>query len=113
MKLLLLFWEFLRRDVKIAMSYRLQFFFNIASVLSLCFTFFFLALMMERVEIASLQKYGGKYFGFVLVGIAFSTYLDAALRSFSTVIRTAQMTGTLEAMLTARTKIGPLIAGSA
>jgi ABC-2 type transport system permease protein len=114
-KILFLFWEFLRRDTKIAMSYRLQFFFNVASVLSVCFTFFFLALMLERVQhgIGALAKYGGGYFGFVLVGIAFSTYLDAALRTFSGVIRQAQMTGTLEAMLTNKTRIGPLIAGSA
>lgn len=115
MKLLALFYEFVRRDAKIAMSYRLQFFFQMASVLSICFTFFFLSLMLARVEggIGALEKYGGKYFAFVLVGIAFSTYLDAALRTFSSVIRQAQMTGTLEAMLTTRTRIGPLIAGSA
>ncbi len=115
MKLLLLFYEFLRRDAKIAMSYRFQFFVQVAGVLSICFTFFFLALMLAKVEhgIGALQKYGGGYFGFVLVGIAFSTYLDAALRTFGLAIRQAQMTGTLEAMLTTRTRIGPLIAGSA
>jgi ABC-2 type transport system permease protein len=114
-KLLFLFWEFLRRDAKVAMSYRLQFFFNVAGVLSICFTFFFLSLMLERVQhgIGALQKYGGRYFGFVLVGIAFSSFLDSALRTFGAAIRQAQMTGTLEAMLTTRTRIGPLIAGSA
>ena len=108
MRVLLLFWEFVRRDAKIAMSYRFQFFVQAAGVLSVCFTFFFLALMMEKVQagIGSLQKYGGSYFGFVLVGIAFSTYLDAALRTFGTVIRQAQMTGTLEAMLLTPTSIG-------
>lgn len=113
--LLRILWEFLRRDAKIAMSYRLQFFFQIAGVFSVCVTFFFLALMMKRVEgnIAALQKYGGSYFGFVLMGAAFSTYLDSSLRTFSGAIRQAQMTGTLEAMLTTRARIGPLVAGSA
>lgn len=115
MNLLRLLWAFVRRDAKIAMSYRLQFFFQAASVLSLSITFFFLSLMMRGVEggIVALQRYGGGYFGFVLVGIAFSTYLDAALRTFSASIRQAQITGTLEAMLTTRTRIGPLIGGSA
>lgn len=115
MTFLRLMWAFLKRDAKIAMSYRLQFFFQTASVLSLCITFFFLSLMMRNVEggIIALDRYGGGYFGFVLVGIAFSTYLDAALRTFSAGIRQAQITGTLEAMLTTRTRIGPLIAGSA
>lgn len=112
--LLRLLLAFLRRDIQIAASYRLQFFFQFAGVLSICITFFFLSLMMRRVEggIVQLEKYGGKYFGFVLVGVAFSTYMDAALRTFAQAIRQAQITGTFEAMLTTKAKIGPLIAGS-
>ncbi|MCK6551095.1 ABC transporter permease [Myxococcota bacterium] len=110
-----LMWAFFVRDAKIAMSYRAQFFFQIAGVFSVCVTFFFLSLMMRRVEggIATLSKYGGSYFAFVLVGTAFSTFLDSSLRTFAASIRTAQMTGTLEAMLTTKTAIGPLVAGSA
>lgn len=106
---------FVRRDAQIAASYRLQFFFQVAGMLSISIAFFFMSLMMRRVEqdIVSLQKYGGGYFGFVLVGLAFSTYMDGALRTFSMAIRQAQITGTFEAMLTTRTKIGPLVAGSA
>jgi ABC-2 type transport system permease protein len=110
-----LLYEFFRRDAKIAMSYRAQFFFQVAGVFSVCVTFFFLSLMLRRVEgsIRTLDKYGGSYFGFVLIGAAFSTYLDSALRTFSAAIRQAQMTGTLEAMLTTRSRIGPMVAGSA
>lgn len=110
-----LMFEFLRRDARIALSYRLQFFFQVTSVLSVAITFFFVSLMMRDVErlIPSLAKYGGGYLGFVLVGIAFSSYLNAALQTFATAIRQAQMTGTLEAMLSTKTRIGPLIAGSA
>ena len=106
---------FLRRDLKVALSYRLQFFLQVASVLSLSITFFFLSLMLGRAEaqIASLGKYGGRYFGFVLVGLAFSTFLDGTLRTFSFSIRQAQITGTLEAMLTTRARIGAVVAGSA
>lgn len=113
--LLRLLWEFFRRDAKIAMSYRAQFFFQVAGVFSVCVTFFFLSLMLRHVEggIRTLDKYGGSYFGFVLIGAAFSTYLDSSLRTFSAAIRQAQMTGTLEAMLTTRARIGPMVAGSA
>ena len=106
---------FLRRDLKIALSYRLQFFLQVASVLSISITFFFLSVMLSRAEaqITSLGKYGGRYFGFVLVGLAFSTFLDGTLRTFGFSIRQAQMTGTLEAMLTTRARIGALVAGSA
>ena len=114
MNTLRLMFEFLRRDAKIAASYRLQFIFQIASVMSVCITFFFLSIMMRRVEggISSLGDYGGHYFGFVLIGLAFSSYLDAALRMLAQSIRQAQMTGTLEAMLATRTPVAAVVAGS-
>ncbi len=110
-----LLWAFFRRDVKIAASYRIQFVFHLASVLTLCFTFFFLGLMMKdfQGQIPALEKYGGQYFGFALVGVAFSTYLDSALRSFGQGVRQAQVTGTLEAMLATKAPVGLVVAGSA
>lgn len=108
-------WAFFVRDLKLAASYRLQLFVQVAGVLSLSFTFFFLGLMVAGVEgqIPSLQRYGGGYFGFALIGLAFSTYLDAALRSFAQALRQAQLTGTLEAMLATRARLGWIVAGSA
>lgn len=107
-------YEFLRRDLKVAASYRLQFIFQVSSVMSICITFFFLSIMLKSVEggITSLGDYGGHYFGFVLIGLAFSSYLDAALRMLAQAIRQAQMTGTLEAMLATRTPVGAVVAGS-
>ncbi len=115
MNALRLMLAFVRRDLKIAFSYRLQFFLQGASVFSLLITFFFLSIMMSRVQahIVSLDKYGGQYFGFVLVGLAFSTFLDGTLRTFAFTIRQAQMTGTMEAMLATRARIGWVVAGSA
>lgn len=115
LRYLALMWAFLRRDAKIAFSYRLQFVFQVASVMSVCITFFFLSIMLRRVEggIESLDRYGGRYYGFVLVGLAFSSYLDSALRMLAQAIRQAQMTGTLEAMLATRTPVGAVVAGSA
>lgn len=110
-----LMWEFVRRDAKIQLSYRLQAFFQLAALFSICVTFFFLAHMLRGVEssIGTLERYGGSYFAFAIVGLAASTYIDSSLRSFATSIRTAQMTGTFEAMLSTRTRIGALVAGSA
>lgn len=109
-----LMWRFFVRDAKTEMSYRLQFFFQVAGIFSVCVSFFFMSLMMRRVEsgITSLGKYGGSYFGFAIVGAAMSTYLDSSLRSLGGSIRTAQVTGTLEAMLTTRATIGPIVTGS-
>jgi len=108
-------WAFLKRDLAIAFSYRFQAFFQVASMFSLAVTFFFLSLMLRRVEgsIDALGKYGGSYFAFVLIGLATSMYVDASLRSFAQSIRSAQMTGTFEAMLTTQTPVGVIVAGSA
>ncbi|MFO0724487.1 MAG: ABC transporter permease [Myxococcota bacterium] len=107
--------EFFIRDTKIALSYRLSAVLQIAAMFSLAVTFFFLSLMMKSVEgnIPSLARYGGSYFAFSLVGLAVSLYIEASLRSFSISVRTAQMTGTFEAMLVTRTPIGVVVLGSA
>lgn len=108
-------WEFLRRDTKIALLYRLSALLQVAAMFSLAVTFFFLSLMMRGVEgkIPSLARYGGSYFAFSLIGLAVSLYVEASLRSFSLSVRTAQITGTFEAMLVTRTPIGLVVLGSA
>lgn len=65
--------------------------------------------MFEGSAIPSLEIYGGDYFSFVLIGIAFTTYLWTGLDSFSASIRNQQMMGTLEAMLVTPTKISHII----
>jgi ABC-2 type transport system permease protein len=114
-RILRIIFEFFVRDVRIAASYRLNAFFSIASLFSLTVTVFFISLMMRRVEgsIETLGKYGGSYFAFAIVGLALQIYVDSSLRSFSQGIRTAQMTGTFEAMLTTRAPVPAVIAGSA
>lgn len=106
---------FLRRDLALAASYRLEAFVRFAGILSLSFTFFFLSVMVSGFEdrIPALGRYGGRYFGFALVGLALSTFLDATLRSFSATLRQAQMTGTLAAMLQTRAPLPWVVAGSA
>jgi len=114
MRTLITLWSFVRRDIKVAVSYRLQFFFQATAMLSICITFFFLTMMFSEVEanIDSLDKYGGSYFAFVTIGIAISNYVDFSLRTFSSSIRQAQMTGTFEAMMTTPASIGVIIGGS-
>jgi ABC-2 type transport system permease protein len=45
----------------------------------------------------------------VIVGVAFSSYLGVAVRSFSDTIRNAQVLGTLEALLVTPTPVGQII----
>ncbi|MEJ2265934.1 MAG: ABC transporter permease, partial [Anaerolineales bacterium] len=59
-----------------------------------------------------LEAYGGDYFAFVLIGIAFAGYFGVGLSSFSSSLRQAQTTGTLEAMLTTPTALSTIILSS-
>jgi len=56
-------------------------------------------------------SYKTEYFPFVLIGIAFSTYITTSLQTFSANIRQAQTTGVLESMLITPSSIVEIIAG--
>jgi ABC-2 type transport system permease protein len=75
-------------------------------------TFYFLDKLFGSAVIPYLEPYGGDYFSFVLIGIAFSSYLGVGLGTFSGSIRSEQMMGTLEAMLTTPTKISTILIAS-
>ena len=59
-----------------------------------------------------LEPYGGDYFAFVLIGIAFAGYFGVGLSRFANSLRQAQTTGTLEAMLTTPTSLSTIIISS-
>lgn len=102
-------WAFLVKDFLTDASYRLAFAGQIVFLFFLVASFYFFARMFEGLEIRSLSPYGGSYFPFVLVGLAFSSYLGVAVRSFADTIRNAQVLGTLEALLVTPTPAGQII----
>lgn len=73
-------------------------------------TYYFIAKMIGVAAAKYLEPYGGDYFSFVLIGMAFSGYLMISLRSFSESVRDEQMMGTLEAMLVTPTSTSTIIA---
>lgn len=75
-------------------------------------TFYFLSKLFEGNISPYLAPYGGSYFAFVIIGIAFSSYLQVSLQSMSNKIRESQMTGTLEALLLTNTSIPMIIFSS-
>lgn len=103
---------FIHRDFITETSYKFSFFLQFFGILLSILIFFFLAKLFEGREIPYLKQYGSNYFAFVLIGIAFSTYLNVAVRSLSKSIREAQMMGTLEALLVTQTEIPTIILGS-
>ncbi|HSH04910.1 MAG TPA: ABC transporter permease [Anaerolineae bacterium] len=104
---------FLIRDFYIELSYRLSFFFTITSVLFGSFTYFFIAQLIDGQANAFLAPYGGDYFAFVIIGIAFGGYFSVGLNGFTNALRRAQTTGTLEAMMMTPTPVPLIIIGSA
>jgi ABC-2 type transport system permease protein len=75
--------------------------------------FYFIAQLLGDSVNPYLEPYGGDYFAFVLIGIAFGSFFGVGLSSFSRWIRNAQTTGTLESMLATPTRLSTIILSSA
>ena len=109
----LLLWAFFQRDLYTALSYRSAFVLNLVGIFFRAFTFFFIAQFVNPAGHASLAVYGGDYFAFTLIGLAFNLYVSVGLNAFADGLRQAQMSGTLEAMMMTPTPVPLLIVGSA
>jgi ABC-2 type transport system permease protein len=103
---------FLRRDLKTQVSYRLSFILQFLGILFSSASFYFVAQLFGAGVAPHLGSYGGDYFSFVLIGIAFAGYQSIALYTFSGVIQSAQMVGTLEAMLVTPTRLSVILLSS-
>ncbi|MFQ5574714.1 MAG: ABC transporter permease, partial [Terriglobia bacterium] len=100
---------FLKRDFRNEVSYRFSFFMRFFGIFFSVTTFFFVAQLFGKSVSPHLEAYGGDYFSFVLIGIAFSGFLGTGLSTFSSSISSAQAQGTLEAMLVTPTKLSAII----
>lgn len=100
---------FLRRDFKTELSYRFSFLLTIAGIVFSVIMFYYISKLFGKAASPYLEAYGGDYFSFVIIGIAFSGYLSTSLHSFSGAIREGQMLGTIEAMMVTPTGIPSII----
>lgn len=91
---------FLKRDLALTLSYPLRLPGQLLSVVVSTLIFFFMGQLVGSGD-GPLTPYGGDYFSFVLIGIAFTDYLYVSVNGLSDEIRKGQMLGTLEAMLAA------------
>jgi len=99
---------FVEKDFIEATSYKLSFLMQIASIFFSLAIFFFLSKVFDQVTSKVFERYGGDFFSFILIGLAFTNYYNLGLTSFSSTIRDAQLKGTLEALLVTPTAL-PLI----
>jgi len=103
---------FLKRDFLTAASYKFAFISSLWGIFFSSATFFFIAKLIPGTRTSSLAPYGGDYFSFVIVGIAFSGLLGLFQGGLPGIIRSAQITGTLEALLVTQTSIPTILFGS-
>jgi ABC-2 type transport system permease protein len=103
---------FLKRDWLQESSYRFSFILQFVGIFFSVTMFYFISDLFGHAAAPYLTPYGADYFTFVLIGIAFSGYFSIGISSFSQKIRTAQTTGTLEAMLSTPTHYSAIIFAS-
>ena len=103
---------FIRRDFANETSYKFQFFLQIIGILFSSLTWFFISRLFGGSVAEHLAPYGGDYFAFVLIGLAFSNYMSVAMSGLSGSIREAQVMGTLEALLVTQTEVPTIILSS-
>lgn len=103
---------FIKKDFAMEISYRFNFVLRIGKIFVSVLTFYFISSLFDKNAAAYLTEYGGEYFPFVLIGIAFLEYLFVSLHSISQNIRGEQVMGTLESILTTPTKVSTIIIGS-
>ena len=102
-------WAFFKKDVLNASSYKLNFAFSFIGIFFSVISFFFISRLIPSKAVAD---YGGDYFSFVLIGLALSNFIGLGMGSFSGIIRTMQTTGTIETVLSSRTKLSTFLIGS-
>jgi len=90
---------FVKKDMKISISYKLQFVFQFLQILFGIMVIYFIGKMLTQSGKSSvLKQYGSDYFSFALVGVAINSYLKAGLVTITNDIRQTMNQGTLEAM---------------
>ena len=104
---------FLIRDLRTEISYRFSFLLGIIGIIFTAVTYYFVSRLLGDSVRPLLAPYGGDYFAFALIGVAFASYFTLGLSGFARALRQAQTTGTLEAMLMTPAPVSFVIIGSA
>jgi ABC-2 type transport system permease protein len=104
--------SFLKRDFSLALSYRLSFCMQLLGIFFSVTSFYFLSRLFGNALVPQLSKYGGDYFSFILIGLAFSGYLGLSISGFAQSIRDGQIMGTLEIMLLSPTRLSSILLSS-
>ncbi|HMA53713.1 MAG TPA: ABC transporter permease [Acidobacteriota bacterium] len=102
---------FVRRDLREALTYKLSFLSSLVGIFLSSATFYFVAKLVPA-STPSLGPFGGDYFSFAVVGVAFAGLLGMFQQGLASVVRGAQLSGTLEALLVTPVPVPTILFGS-
>jgi ABC-2 type transport system permease protein len=103
---------FIKKDFLIMISYRFDTILQFGKMFVSVFAFYYISMTFSGTMSPYLERYGGSYFSFVLVGYSVSNFVSVGLDAFSAEIRSAQVEGTLEALLATPTSIYTILVGN-
>jgi ABC-2 type transport system permease protein len=103
---------FFKRDLSLNLSYRTFFFLSSFGIFFSVASTYFMSKMFGNSLVSQLSEYGGDYFAFALIGVAFYGYLIVSLTNYSQSIRDGQVQGTLEIMLLSPTRLSSILLSS-
>lgn len=110
--LLYQYWAILKRDYLLTSAPRLAFAWQVGSIIFAVPTLYYLGRLIQPTASPYLAPFGGNYFAFVILGVAFATFLAAALNASGAAIFRDQSAGTLEALISMPTSLVTLTVAS-
>jgi ABC-type multidrug transport system ATPase subunit/ABC-type multidrug transport system permease subunit len=102
-----------KRDARSEFSYRFSVFMQLLEIFLTVTGLFFLSRLIGQNAINQyLAPYGGNYFSFAIIGVAFYSYFNIGFTRYAAQLGEAQTTGTLEAMLSTPAGLSTIVLGS-
>ena len=103
---------FMKKDLLVTLSYRFNFLISLVGIFLSVLMFYFIGKTFSGAMSPYLERYGGDYFPYVLIGIAVSNFVTVGLSALADQARSAQVEGTLEALLSTPTSIYTVLIGN-
>jgi len=104
-------WILIRHNFRLAWSYKLNFVTRYLNLIVSVLLFYFLDALLGRSGSGQIE--GGTYFTFLIIGGAFSRYLELASHAFSANLREEMLRGTIEPLLATATPMTAVLLGPA
>jgi ABC-2 type transport system permease protein len=103
---------FIKRDLLVAVSYRFSLVLSLGSAALSILLLYFISKVFSGGVVAYIARYGGDYFPYALIGVAVSNFITVGLDTLADQIRSAQVEGTLEALMSTPTSIYTILIGN-